>query len=109
VSEPGYLIVLVSCPTTALALSMGRALVEEQLAACVHVMPGVTAIYRWQGSIEEDPQTVLVVKTCRAAWSRLAERVQELHTDEVPEILALPIEEGLQTYLRWIDSVVGMS
>ena len=108
-SEPGYLVVLVSCPTTALALSIGRVLVEERLAACVHVLPGVTAIYRWQGSVEEDPQTVLVVKTSRSAWSRITERVQEVHTDEVPEILALPIEEGLQTYLSWIDSVAGMT
>ena len=86
---------------------MGLTLVEERLAACVHVIPGVTAIYRWKGSIEEDPQTVLVVKTARAAWPRLAERVQELHTDEVPEIVALPIEDGLPAYLRWIDSVVA--
>jgi len=109
VSDTGYLIVLVSCPAIAEARSVGRALVEERLAACVHVIPGVTAIYRWKGSIEEDPQTVLVVKTTRAAWPRLADRVQELHTDEVPEILALPVEEGLPTYLRWIDTVVEVT
>jgi periplasmic divalent cation tolerance protein len=83
--------------------------VEERLAACVHVVSGITAFYRWEGRIEEDAQTLLLVKTVRSAWPAMAGRVKELHSDEVPEIIAVPIAEGLSSYLRWIDTVVDGS
>ena len=104
--EANYLVVFVSCPTVAEAKSVAQTLVGEKLAACVHVISGITAIYRWQGKIEEDPQTLLVVKTARTAWPAVQKRVKALHSDEVPELIALPIVEGLPAYLAWIDDVV---
>ena len=101
-----HLVVFISFPTVAEAKSVAQTLVSEKLAACVHVLSGITAIYRWKGKIEEEPQTLLVVKTTQTAWSALLRRVKTLHSDEVPEIIALPVVEGLPAYLDWIDSVV---
>lgn len=101
-----HLVVLISFPTKAEAMSVAQTLVREKLAACVHVLSGITAIYRWKGKVEEEPQTLLLVKTGREVWTDLQERVKALHSDEVPEIIALPIVEGLPAYLDWVDSVV---
>ena len=105
-SEDGYLVVLVSVSDVKAGVALGRALVEERLAGCVQVIPGGTAIYRWQGVIYTDPQAQLIIKTRGAAWPALQTRILELHSDEVPEILALPVAAGLPTYLRWMDETV---
>jgi|GEM_PF-368214 len=107
-----YLVVLVTIADAEIGVALGRALVEENLAACVQVIPGGTAIYRWQGRLYTDAQSQLIIKTRRAVWPRLQERIVELHGDEVPEILALPVVDGLPAYLRWLDdsaSVAGRS
>ena len=101
--QSDYLTVLVTVADPEAGLALGRTLVEEALAACVQVIPGGTAIYRWQGEIKVDPQAQLIIKTRRLVWPCLRERIVELHADEVPEILALPIAEGLPDYLRWLD------
>ena len=98
-----YLVVLVTVTDVQAGVALGRTLVEENLAACVQVIPGGTAIYRWQGEINVDPQAQLIIKTRRAVWSCLRERIVELHGDEVPEILALPVADGLPSYLGWLD------
>jgi periplasmic divalent cation tolerance protein len=104
--EGEYLAVLVSVSDARAGVSLGRALVEERLAGCVQVIPGGTAIYRWQGVIYADSQAQLIIKTTRAAWPKLQARLVELHSDETPEILALPVSGGLPAYLRWMDEVV---
>jgi periplasmic divalent cation tolerance protein len=105
-SEADYLAVLVSLSDAKAGVALGRALVEERLAGCVQVIPGGTAIYRWQGVIYTDPQAQLIIKTTRAAWPALQARIAELHGDEVPEILALPVADGLPAYMRWMDDAV---
>jgi periplasmic divalent cation tolerance protein len=80
---------------------LGRQLVEERLAACVHVIPGGTAIYRWEGSVHVEPQTQLIIKSARRTWPALRDRIVELHADDVPEVLALPVVEGLPAYVAW--------
>jgi periplasmic divalent cation tolerance protein len=104
--EAVYLAVLVTVADAEVGQQLGRRLVEEQLAACVQVIPGGTAIYRWQGSLQVDPAAQLIIKTRRSVWSRLEERIRELHADEVPEILALPVVAGLAGYLAWMDESV---
>jgi len=101
-----YLAVLVSVSDAKLGVALGRALVEERLAGCVQVIPAGTAIYRWQGVLYTDSQAQLIIKTTRAAWPALQARIQELHGDDVPEILALPVADGLPAYLRWMDETV---
>ena len=99
-AEP--LVVLTTVATPEAAAQLARRLVEERLAACVQVMPGGTATYRWQGALYEEAQTQLIIKTTNSAWERLRARIVELHSDAVPEILALPVTDGLPAYLAWL-------
>ncbi len=101
-----HLVVLVTVADADAGLALGRALVDERLAGCVQVIPGGMAIYRWQGVLYADPQTQLIIKTRRAAWPALQARIAELHSDQVPEILALPVVDGLPAYLGWLDEAV---
>lgn len=96
------LVVLVAIADTQTGIALGRALVTEALAACVQVIPGGTAVYRWQGQIHSDAMAQLIIKTRAAVWPALRSRIAALHTDEVPEILALPVTDALPAYLRWI-------
>ncbi len=105
--EADYLVVLVAVAEAETGIELGRTLVEEQLAACVQVIPGGIAIYRWQGTLYADPQTQLLIKTRRGAWPALQARIRSLHSDETPEVLALPVADGLPAYLRWLDEMTG--
>jgi periplasmic divalent cation tolerance protein len=88
------------------ASRIGRALVEERLAACANVMGGMRSIYRWEGAIEEADEAVLIAKTRADAFESLAARVRELHAYECPCIVALPLAAGDEAYLRWIREQV---
>ncbi len=100
--EAEYLVVLVTVATAETGVRLGRQLVEERLAACVQVLGSGAAIYRWQGELYVDPQAQLIIKTSSATWEPLRRRIIELHVDEVPEILALPVLDGLPAYLSWL-------
>jgi periplasmic divalent cation tolerance protein len=99
-------VVLVTAPTVESAAEMARALVEEGLAACGNVIPGVRSIYRWAGAIHDDPEAVLLLKTDRRLVAALKERLPALHPYQVPELLALPVEEGVPPYLAWLAASV---
>ena len=102
-------VVLVTAPTVESAAEMARALVEEGLAACGNVVPGVRSIYRWAGEIHDDPEVVLLLKTERRLVAALKERLPALHPYQVPELLALPVEDGLSPYLAWLAASVRPS
>lgn len=95
-------VVLTTCPDAATAEGIARALVEERLAACGNVVPGVTSIYRWQGRIETAGECLLILKTAAGRLAGLSARLTELHPYDVPEVLALPVEAGAPAYLRWV-------
>jgi periplasmic divalent cation tolerance protein len=99
--EEELIVALVTVADAETGTRLGRQLVEERLAACVQVIPGGTAIYRWEGKVNVDPQTQLIIKSARGRWPALCDRVVELHADEVPEILLLPVVDGLPAYLAW--------
>ncbi|OQA45198.1 MAG: Divalent-cation tolerance protein CutA [Chloroflexi bacterium ADurb.Bin325] len=101
------LVVLVTVGEATAGLSLGRSLVEEGLAACVQVIPGGTAIYRWRGAVHVEPQVQLIIKTTAAAWPALQARIVALHDDETPEILALPVTDGLPAYLAWLKDAAA--
>ena len=104
----GPLVVLVTAPSEAMALELGRRLVDDRLAACVSVVPGVTSIFMWEGKREEASEALLVIKTRAERYPALQQRVLELHPYSVPEVLALAVEAGAPAYLRWVqDSVAG--
>ncbi len=100
-------VVLVTTPTPERAAEIARALVEERLAACGNVVPGLRSIYRWEGKVEDEPEALLVLKTTRARFDALRARVLELHSYQVPEVLALPVEAGSAAYLEWIGRETG--
>lgn len=98
-----HCIVLVTCPDRATASKIGAALVEENLAACANLVDGVTSIYRWKNAIQQEAETLLIIKTRRARFADVERRVLELHPYEVPEIICADISAGNIPYLNWID------
>lgn len=98
------LVVLVTTPSADVAAELARTLVGERLAACGNVLPGLRSIYRWQGAVQEDAEALLILKTTRARFEPLRDRVLALHPYEVPEVIALPVEAGSAAYLDWIAS-----
>lgn len=84
------------------ALGIGRVLVERRLAACANVIPETTAIYRWEGEIQEDAEAVLLVKTREDLVAAVTEAVKELHSYDCPCVIALPIAGGSRDFLNWI-------
>ncbi|MCC5896840.1 MAG: divalent-cation tolerance protein CutA [Phormidium sp. GEM2.Bin31] len=101
-----FLVVLVTAASAEEAQTLARTLVAEKLAACVSRFP-VQSTYTWEGNIEDDDEWQLVIKTHRRQFQRLEGRVQELHSYDVPEIIALPIEMGSAAYLNWIGATVS--
>ena len=95
-------VVLITTPTSEAAAEIARALVQEGLAACGNVVPAIRSIYRWAGEIHDDAETLLVLKTERRLVSAMKERLPVLHPYQVPELLVLPVEDGLGPYLDWI-------
>ena len=96
------LIVITNCPDEETANAIALAIVEEQLAACVNILPRVQSIYRWQGSVESAPEIPLLIKATTRNYPALEARIKTLHPYEVPEIIALPIARGLPAYLNWV-------
>jgi periplasmic divalent cation tolerance protein len=96
------IVVLVTAPTAERAARLARALVEERLAACGNVVPSVRSIYRWEGEVKDEEEALLVLKTTRARFEALRDRVLALHPYQVPEVVALGVEAGSAPYLAWI-------
>jgi periplasmic divalent cation tolerance protein len=93
---------LVTAPDAETGRRIARALVEERLAACVNVLPGVHSIYRWKGAVEEADEVMLVAKTRAERAAALAARVRALHPYELPEVVVLPVRGGSRAYLQWV-------
>ena len=98
-----YVLVLTTVPAEGDADNLARTLVTEQLVACVNVLPPMVSIYRWKGSIEQDRERQLIMKTTRDRVAALRARVKELHSYEVPEFVVIPVQEGSEEYLKWIS------
>lgn len=101
------LAVLVTAPDADTAARIARTLVEERLAACGNLVPGVRSIYRWEGAVHDEAEVLLVLKTTTGAVDRLRARVVELHPYSVPEVLALPVSAGHEPYLAWLRGGVA--
>ncbi len=97
------IVVLSACDSEEQAARVARHLVELRLAACVNIVPGVRSVYRWKGAIEEAAEWLLVIKSRRDLFSAIRAELARLHSYEVPELLALPVVEGAENYLAWMD------
>ena len=96
------LLVLTNLPDAGTAKAVARQLVEQRLAACVNILPGVHSVYRWQGALEEAAEVTLLVKTVSSGYADLEAAIRNQHPYDVPEIIAMPVAAGLPQYLDWI-------
>ena len=99
-----FQIILSTCADREQAERIARRLVEQQVAACVNILPGVQSIYRWQGNIESAAEVLMVIKTSASLVSEVQSIIASLHSYEVPELLVLPVSGGSEAYLAWLKA-----
>jgi periplasmic divalent cation tolerance protein len=102
VAHASIAVVLVTAPSAAVAEELVTTLVQERLAACGNIVPGVVSVYRWQDAVERADEVLIVFKVAAAATSRVMARVRELHPYDVPEIVVLPVADVLPAYAQWV-------
>ncbi|KJH71772.1 divalent-cation tolerance protein CutA [Aliterella atlantica] len=100
-----YGIILVTASSEAEAKELAKSLVESQLAACVSLIP-MQSIYTWQGELHQEQEWQLLIKTELAQFDTISALIQELHSYQVPEIIAIPLVAGFDPYLQWISAQV---
>ena len=98
------ILILSACATEQEAVALAQLLVEERLAACVNVVPRVRSFYRWKGAVESAEECLLVVKSSRELFAPLRAVLEQAHSYEVPEVIALQIVEGAENYINWLDA-----
>ena len=103
----GALVVLVTASSQEEALLIGRGVVGKRLAACVTVVPKVTSIFEWRGTVCEEHEWLLVMKSDADVYDALEAEVKALHGYEVPEILALSVAKGSSEYLAWVKAMTS--
>ncbi|HEY4242383.1 MAG TPA: divalent-cation tolerance protein CutA [Kofleriaceae bacterium] len=101
------IVILSTFPSEDTAALAGKTLVEEKLAACVNIIPGVRSIYHWQDhGIQDESEVLALIKTTAPHYDKVAERLGEMHPYDVPEILALPVESAHPFFLAWLNNSV---
>ena len=101
------LTVFTTWPDLDTARTAARTLVEERLAACGNIVPGVESVYRWEGKVETGADVLVVFKTVIGSYQMFETRLRALHPYQVPEVLALRVTDGLPAYLRWVEQNCG--
>jgi periplasmic divalent cation tolerance protein len=96
------IVILVTVGSEAEAEMIAKAVVEEQLAACVNILSPMRSVYRWEGKVTDDREWLLLIKTRAERFAAVETRVKALHSYQVPEVIALPIMAGTEEYLRWL-------
>ena len=96
-------VILSACDSEEQAARLARHLVELRLAACVNIVPGARSVHRWKGAIEDASEWLLVIKSRRDLFSSIRSELAKMHSYEVPELLAIPVVEGAESYLAWMD------
>jgi periplasmic divalent cation tolerance protein len=96
------ILVLTMLPNADAAAEMAKTVVNEKLAACANILPAARSIYRWKGKVEDANEVLVLLKTRHEHFDRIRARILELHPYEVPEVLAIPVEQGYYPYLEWL-------
>lgn len=96
------IVILVTAGSAAEAETIAKALVEEQLVACVNILNPLRSIYRWEGKLADEQEWLLLIKTRAERFPAVEARVKALHSYQVPEVIALPIVQGSEAYMRWL-------
>lgn len=102
-----YITVFVTACSKKESDKIASRLVQKKLAACANVIPGISSFFRWKGRVNNCRECLLVIKTKKSLFSRLAGEVRACHSYSVPEIIALPVVAGTKEYLSWINESVG--
>jgi periplasmic divalent cation tolerance protein len=97
------IVVLTTCDSEKQAEKLARTLVDQRLAACVNILPKARSIYRWEGKIEDSAEWLLMIKSRRDLFTALRAEIQKIHTYEMPEVIAIPVVDGSEAYLGWLD------
>lgn len=97
------LVVYITTPNEDLAANIARALVESRLAACVNIIRDIRSIYSWQGKIEDEKEVLMIAKTRQELFNALKAKVLDMHPYSVPEIIAMPIVDGSEEYMKWLE------
>ncbi len=100
-------VVLCTVPDRETALRLAHLAVDASVAACANIVPGLTSVYRWQGSVHEDPELLLLLKTPTGRFEQLRALLVEAHPYDVPEIIAVPVTGGHAPYLAWVVGATG--
>ena len=98
------IVVLTTCDSEKDAEKLAHNLVEQHLAACVNILPKGRSVYRWEAKIEDTAEWLVLIKSRRDLFAVLRAEIQKVHTYEVPEIIALPIVDGAEPYLEWLNA-----
>lgn len=101
-------LILCTCPDRDTSEKIAQKLVEDRLAACVNILPGLTSIYTWQDRLETAEEHLLLIKSASGRYPEVEQAIRALHPYDLPEIIALPIAQGLPDYLNWIDTCVSI-
>jgi periplasmic divalent cation tolerance protein len=101
------LIVFITASGEDEAAKISRALVENRLAGCVNIIKNIRSIYSWEGKIEDEAEVLMIAKTQKYLFDHLMKKVKALHSYKVPEIIAMPIVDGSEDYLKWLRQVTG--
>jgi periplasmic divalent cation tolerance protein len=102
-----YLLILNTCPDKETATRVANTLVNQRLAACVNILPGLTSVYHWQGQIEASEEHLLLIKSTQEAYDRVESAIRQAHPYELPEVIAVTLVAGLDSYLAWIGDNVA--
>jgi len=106
VSDPAVILVFCTASTEKEAIQIAQALVEREEAACVNVVPMIRSVYRWKGKIASENEHLMIVKTTQPLLEDVKRTVKELHSYELPELVAVSVDDGDKNALCWIASVV---
>jgi periplasmic divalent cation tolerance protein len=98
------LIAFTSFASEADAARVARVLVEERLVACANILPGARSLYRWKGAVQDEGETLVLLKTRKQDWTALMSRLHELHPYETPELIAVRIAAGAPKYMAWLEA-----
>lgn len=96
------LLVMTNVPDQEVAISLATLLVEKKLVACVNIQPQVQSVFRWRGAVEMKNEVTLMIKSTTQRYDALESLIKQHHPYDVPEIIAIPIAQGLPLYLQWI-------
>ena len=104
--ESKYIVILSTAGNAEEASEIAKKLVSDRLVACVNIIPGIQSIYWWNDAVQSEQEVLMVMKTEKSKYQDVESAIKSLHSYEVPEIISLPLENGFEGYLKWIENTL---